>query len=151
MSLSYLDKLPVRTRAVNPWALIGVPLYTLAGYRGMGEAPAALRKAGLGQALDGSTDMGNIELPPLKKDVTEGKVKNLSNFRDATSRIYNAAKSLQAEQVFVLGGECSVAVGALAGLSEVFSGKPGMLWMDAHGDFNTSETSPSGYIGGMCL
>ncbi|HEV2226853.1 MAG TPA: arginase family protein [Nitrososphaerales archaeon] len=136
---------------MNPWALIGVPLYTLAGYRGMGDAPEALRKAGLGQELDGTIDMGDVELPSLKKDVTEEKVMNLSNFKDATSRIYNAAKSVQAEKVFVLGGECSVTVGALAGLSEVFSGKPGMLWMDAHGDFNTPETSPSGYIGGMCL
>ena len=133
------------------WALVGVPLYTLASYRGMGEAPTSLRKAGLGRVLDGATDLGNIELPPLKEDATEGKVKNLSNFKEATSRIYNATKSVQAEQVFVLGGECSVAVGALAGLSEVFSGKPGMLWMDAHGDFNTPETSPSGYVGGMCL
>ena len=136
---------------MNPWALIGVPLYTLAGYRGMGEAPAALRKAGLRQELHGVADMGDIELPSLKKDVTEEKVKNLLNFKDATTKIYNAAKSVQAENVFVLGGECSFSVGALAGLSEVFSGKPGMLWMDAHGDFNTPETSPSGYIGGMCL
>ena len=136
---------------MNPWAFIGVPLYTLAGYRGMGDAPKALRKAGLGQELDGTFDLGDIELPSLKKDVTEEKVKNLSNFKDATSRIYNATKSVQREQIFVLGGECSVIVGALAGLSEVFSGKPGMLWMDAHGDFNTPETSPSGYIGGMCL
>lgn len=136
---------------MSDWTFVGVPLYTLASYRGMGEAPAALRKAGLGQVLDGATDMGNIELPSLNKDVTEEKVKNLSNFKDATSRIYNAAKSVQAEQVFILGGECSITVGALAGLSEIFNGKPGMLWMDAHGDFNTPETSPSGYIGGMCL
>lgn len=151
MSLSYLDKQPGRKRAVNPWALIGAPLYTLARYRGMGEAPSALRTAGLAQELDGAFDMGDIELPSLKNDVTEEKVKNLSNYKDATSRIYNATKSIQADKVFVLGGECSITVGALAGLSEVFSGKPGMLWMDAHGDFNTPETSPSGYIGGMCL
>jgi arginase len=133
------------------WALVGVPLYTLAGYKGMGEAPASLRKAGLGRVLGDPIEMGNIELPQLRKDVTEGKVKNLSHFKDSTSTIYNTMKSVQAGQVFVLGGECSVTVGALAGLSEVFSGKPGMLWMDAHADFNTPETSPSGYIGGMCL
>jgi len=39
----------------------------------------------------------------------------------------------------------------MAGLAESFGGKPGMLWLDAHGDFNIPETSPSGYIGGMCL
>jgi arginase len=136
---------------VGLWALVGVPLYTLAGYKGMGDAPSVLRNAGLGRALGNPTEMGDIGLPPLKIDVIEGKVKNLSYFRDATSRIYNATKSAQAEHVFLLGGECSIIVGALAGLSEVFSGKPGMLWMDAHGDFNTPETSPSGYIGGMCL
>jgi arginase len=136
---------------MGDWALLGVPLYTLAGYKGMGAAPSALRKAGLGRALGNPIDKGNVELPPLKKDVAEGKVKNLSHFRDATSRIYDAVRSVQAEQVFILGGECSVTVGTLAGLAEAFSGKPGMLWMDAHGDFNTPETSPSGYIGGMCL
>lgn len=136
---------------MSSWALVGVPLYTLAGYKGMGEAPASLRKAGLGRVLGDPIEMGNIELPQLRKDVTEGKVKNLSHFKDSTSKVYNTMKSVQAGHVFVMGGECSVAVGALAGLSEVLSGKPGMLWMDAHGDFNTPETSPSGYIGGMCL
>jgi len=131
--------------------LLGVPLYTLANYKGMGDAPPALRKAGLGRALGDPVDSGDVELLPLKMDVTEGNVKNFSHFKDATSRIYNATKSIEAEQVFIVGGECSVTVGSLAGLAEVFSGKPGMLWMDAHGDFNTPETSSSGYIGGMCL
>jgi arginase len=136
---------------MGDWSLLGVPLYTLARYKGMGDAPPALRKAGLGRALGDPIDGGDVELPLLEKDVTEGKVKNLSHFKDATSRIYNATKSIQAEQVFIVGGECSATVGSLAGLAEVFGGKPGMLWMDAHGDFNTPETSPSGYIGGMCL
>jgi arginase len=136
---------------MSSWALVGVPLYTLADYKGMGEAPASLRMAGLGRVLGDPIEMGNIELPQLRKDVTEEKVKNLSHFKDSTSRVHDTMKSVQAGHVFVMGGECSVTVGALAGLSEVFSGKPGMLWMDAHGDFNTPETSPSGYIGGMCL
>ena len=136
---------------MGDWVLLGVPVYTLANYRGMGDAPPALRKAGLGRALGDPIDKGDVELPPLKKDVTEGKVKNFSHFKEATSRIYNATKSIRAERVFILGGECSITVGSLAGLAEVFGGKPGMLWMDAHGDFNTPETSPSGYIGGMCL
>jgi arginase len=136
---------------MGDWALLGVPVYTLANYRGMGDAPPALRKAGLGRALGDPIDRGDVELPPLNKDVTEGKAKNLSHFKEATSRIYNATKSIRAEGVFIVGGECSITVGTLAGLAEVFGGKPGMLWMDAHGDFNTPETSPSGYIGGMCL
>jgi arginase len=132
-------------------ALIKVPLYTLVDYRGMGDAPLALQRAGLGSALGNLITERSIVLPPLWKDVTEGRVKNLTHFRNATIQIYEAARSVQAEPAFVIGGECSIAVGILAGLAEVFGGKPGMFWMDAHGDFNTPETSPSGYIGGMCL
>ncbi|HMD78957.1 MAG TPA: arginase family protein [Nitrososphaerales archaeon] len=132
-------------------ALIKVPLYTLVEYMGMGDAPSALQRAGLGPALGNLITERDVILPRLMKDFTEGKVKNLTHFRNATTQIYGAAKSVQAEPAFVIGGECSIAVGILAGLAEVFGGKPGMLWMDAHGDFNTPETSPSGYIGGMCL
>ncbi len=42
-------------------------------------------------------------------------------------------------------------MGSVAGLKRVYGGKPGIVWMDAHGDFNTSETTPSGFIGGMPL
>jgi arginase len=52
---------------------------------------------------------------------------------------------------FCVGGECSLIVGALAGLKGNIKGKPGILWIDAHGDFNTPETTRSGYIGGMGL
>jgi arginase len=136
---------------MSDWVLLGAPLYTLAGYKGMGESPGALRKAGIAKALGSPTDRGDVSIPRLKKDLAEGRTKNLTHFRDATSRIYSSARALKAERVAVLGGECSETVGAMAGLAEALGGKPGMLWMDAHGDFNTPETSPSGYIGGMCL
>lgn len=131
--------------------LVGVPLYTLSRYKGMGDSPGALRKAGFGMAIGAHTDLGDVELPPLKSDVLEGRVKNLTHFKEATSLIYRALKSVSSERVFILGGECSETVGAMAGLADAFGGKAGMLWMDSHGDFNTPETSPSGYIGGMCL
>jgi arginase len=130
--------------------MLGVPLYTLAKYSGMGDSPGALREAGLG-AVGGGSDLGDVEIPRLKKDVLEGRTKNLAHFREATSRIYARMTPLQAERIVVVGGECSETVGTMAGLAEAFGRKPGMLWMDAHGDFNTPETSPSGYIGGMCL
>jgi arginase len=96
-------------------------------------------------------DVGDIALPPLKKDHVEGSAKNLTYFIDCTARVLDRTRSLDSEFVVLVGGECSMTPGALAGLSESFYGKPGMLWLDAHGDFNTPETSPSGYIGGMCL
>jgi len=135
---------------VSDWAVLGVPVYTIAGYSGMGEAPTALRKAGLLRTAGGK-DLGNVEIPLLKKDVLEGRTKNLTHFRESTSRIYSASKSCESNRVLFVGGECSETVGAMAGLAESFGGKPGMLWLDAHGDFNIPETSPSGYIGGMCL
>jgi len=136
---------------VGDWAVLGVPIYTLAAYKGMGDSPAALRKAGLLRAAGGESDFGDVGIPRLKKDVVEGKTKNLTHFRGSTSKTYSVAKSIAADRVLVAGGECSETVGVMAGLSEALGGKPGMLWLDAHGDFNTPETSPSGYIGGMCL
>jgi arginase len=131
-------------------ALLGVPVYTFSAHKGMGAAPDALRKAGLVSALRGPKDGGNVGLTPLKSD-SAGPAKNLDYFRDCTARIQQATKALVADQIFLVGGECSLSPGSLAGLTEAFGGKAGMLWMDAHGDFNTPETSPSGYIGGMCL
>jgi len=136
---------------MSEWALLGAPLYTLSRYRGVSNAPGALREAGLAGALGSHTDLGDVEIPPLKRDLTEGKAKNFTHFRDATSRIYRATKTLKEGPLLILGGECSETVGAMAGLTEVHGGKLGMLWLDAHGDFNVPDTSPSGYIGGMCL
>ena len=136
---------------MSEWALLGVPIYTLSSCRGMGVAPIALRKAGLAGLFESPTDLGDVEIPPLKKDETDGKTKNLAHFRDATSLIYARTKALKQGHLLIIGGECSETVGAMTGLAEAYGGKPGMLWLDAHGDFNTPETSPSGYIGGMCL
>ncbi len=136
---------------MDEWGLLGAPIYTLASYKGMGESPRALRKQGIARALSVQSDLGDVELSPLTKDVVEGRTKNLTAFRESTKMIHAAARSVAVERIVVLGGECSETLGAMAGLAEAFGGKPGMLWMDAHGDFNTPETSPSGYIGGMCL
>jgi arginase len=133
------------------WALLGVPIYTLSSYRGMGDAPVALRNAGLAEDFGSPVDRGDVELPRLKKDKAEGKAKNLTHFRNATSLTYNRTKASEQERLLILGGECSETVGVMAGLAEAYGGKAGMLWLDAHGDFNIPETSPSGYIGGMCL
>jgi arginase len=136
---------------VSAKALVGAPLYTIAAYEGMGAAPTALRRAGIVPALEVKADLGDVVLSPLKKDTVEGTVRNLRHFKESTSMIYSKMKAVSAEQVIVLGGECSETVGSMAGLADAFGGKGGMLWMDAHGDFNTPESSPSGYIGGMCL
>jgi arginase len=126
-------------------------LYTLSKYSGMGGAPAALRTAGLVRSLNVTDDLGDVSIRPLPSDIIEGKAKNFTHFKESTLAVYDVARGIEAVSVIVLGGECSETVGVTAGLAERFGGRPGMLWMDAHGDFNTPETSPSGYIGGMCL
>ena len=136
---------------MGEWALLGVPIYTLSSYKGMGEAPNALRKAGLAETLGSPPDCGDVEIPRLRKDSTEGKIKNLTHFRNATSLTYARTKVSKQERLLILGGECTETVGVMTGLAEAYGGKPGMLWLDAHGDFNIPETSPTGYIGGMCL
>jgi arginase len=49
---------------------------------------------------------------------------------------------------FIIAGDCTVCLGNMKGLEEF---RPNVLWYDAHGDFNTPETSPSGFLGGMPL
>ena len=110
----------------------------------------ALRKAGIDKVLGAKRSI-EVKIPPLRKDVREGLMKNFAHFKDASVRIFEAAGSVDAEQALVIGGECSETVGAMAAFARKLGGRPGMLWLDAHGDFNTPSTSPSGYIGGMCL
>jgi arginase len=138
---------------MNGVSVVGFPIYTLARYGGMGRSPEALRRSGLLSVLGRDVvDYGDVRIPRLEKDTLEGRVKNLGHFKRASELILRGAGEIESsELVICLGGECSFTVGALAGFKGVFKGKPGMLWVDSHGDFNTPETSPSGYIGGMCL
>ncbi|HUI86206.1 MAG TPA: arginase family protein [Nitrososphaerales archaeon] len=131
---------------------IGLPIFTLARYSGMGLAPAALRRAAFATSPSPWRDLGDVELPRLERDTAETGIKNLGHFSEASEMISRTTAKLASDSsILCLGGECSLIVGSLAGLAGVFDGRPGMLWMDSHGDFNTPETSPSGYIGGMCL
>lgn len=100
----------------------------------------------------GVRDEGDASIPALEMDSLEGKVRNLEYFVRATKMVTDKVRGIRgAERVVCVGGECSFTVGSLAGFGETYGGKPGMLWIDTHGDSNTPETSPSGYIGGMCL
>jgi arginase len=133
--------------------IVGFPMFTLAKYSGMGESPPALRRAGIGGVFrHRPKDLGDVDVPELERDTGPETLKNFGEFLAGTERIYRAMRNVNEEEMIVaLGGECSLAVGELAGLKEANRGKPGVLWMDSHGDFNTPETTPSGYIGGMCL
>lgn len=136
--------------------LIGLPFYSLANYRGMGLAVGALRKLGIADVLrinSGSfRDLGDVHLSEIETDAGPPNLRNFPQFLHDTDSVFKASREVDSDDfVFCLGGECTFIAGTVAGFKTKFPGKPGILWMDAHGDFNTPETTISGFIGGMCL
>jgi arginase len=136
--------------------ILGVPLYTLAKYRGMGAAVKELRKLGIAEPLkrsaDSFTDLGDAHVTPIITDSGPSNMRNFSTFVDNSAAITDRASMVPGESfMFCLGGECGLAVGVLAGLRSKLKGTPGLVWLDAHGDFNTPETTQSGFVGGMPL
>ncbi len=136
--------------------LIGLPFYSLSKYRGMGEAVKVLRSLGIAEVLKKSSqsfsDLGDCRLSHIDSDSGPRNLRNFPEFLADTDTVLAMASKVESDDFVVcLGGECTFITGTLAGFKSKFKGKPGMLWMDAHGDFNTPETTISGFIGGMCL
>ena len=146
--------------------IIEMPLDYGANRRGSDMGPSAIRLAGLREKL---TSLGiesddlypPISVPPQEyidpaSEIPCEKAKHLGPILDACSQLANNVESVLKAGDFplVLGGDHSIALGSIAGLSaaHITAGKrPGILWIDAHGDFNTTETTPSGNIHGMIL
>jgi len=135
---------------------IGLPLSTRSDNSGMADAVSTLREAGLITTLRqlgaSFTDAGDVPLTKINTDTGPKNLANFTTFLQDTKRIQSAVAEVDPEGLlFALGGDCSICVGTLAGLKARIDGEAGVVWVDAHGDFNTPETTPSGYIGGMCL
>ena len=142
-------------------AVIGAPLDLGQGRRGVDMGPSALRVANLNRRVASLgyqvEDTGNVavdqaeSLPPGPPTA-----KYLPQIAAACARIAEAAAAaLAVDRVpLVLGGDHSVAIGTVAGVSNYYrarQSKIGLLWIDAHADMNTPETSPSGNVHGMPL
>ena len=128
--------------------IIGVPYDLDQPYTGKGKAPDALLDYGLAQrlgALGYTTVLAEmIDLP----DSDEPLVTRIG--RLMTKVGYEVARSRAAGFFpLIVGGDCLVALGAVAGLLD--PPNTAVAWIDAHGDFNTPETTISGYLGGMPL
>ncbi len=138
-------------------AIIGAALDLGAGRRGVDMGPSAIRYAGLHERLDGIgydvLDWGDVETAVLEAtDEADASARYLPEIKAACGRIARLV-GLALEQgalPLVLGGDHSVALGTLGGLSRA-RGTGGVLWIDAHGDLNTPESSPSGNVHGMPL
>jgi arginase len=151
-----LQSLPTRQIRV-----IGVPLDMGASRRGVDMGPSAMRVAGLEARLEALghrvTDGGNIkvEIPETQAHGAEN-ARFLSQIAEICSRTADAAlKSLEDGMTpLVLGGDHSIAAGSISGVSEFYRRRNqniGVVWIDAHSDINTPETSPSGNVHGMPL
>lgn len=125
--------------------------------RGVDMGPSAIRYAHLQQRLEENgiivEDRGNIEVAtPESRKIKDVKLKYLHEIVESSER--TAAAVIDAlESGFtplVLGGDHSIALGTVMGASRVLK-KVGLIWIDAHGDFNTHRTTPSGNIHGMAL
>jgi arginase len=138
-------------------AIIGAALDLGAGRRGVDMGPSAIRYAGLHERLRGIgydvLDWGDVETAVLEATVeTDTSARYLPEIKAACGRIARlVGLALDQDALpLVLGGDHSVALGTLGGLARVH-GPGGVLWIDAHGDMNTPDTSPSGNVHGMPL
>ncbi|CAB1129906.1 Arginase [Candidatus Hydrogenisulfobacillus filiaventi] len=135
--------------------IIGVPLDFGADRRGVDMGPSAIRYAGLAERLmrigHRVTDLGNLPVPvPESRLPLDPHLKYRDEIARVCRRLARTVERVLAEGAFpvVLGGDHSLAMGTVAGILRRRA-RPGLLWLDAHGDFNTPETSPSGNIHGM--
>jgi len=149
---------PVRIHP--PIDLIGAPTDIGADTRGGSMGPEALRVAGLPQALRrlgySVADRGNLAGPANPDRPRAGGYRHLEETAAWCETVRDAVRStLDGGRLpILLGGDHSLAVGTIAGAAAhcAAAGKPlSVLWLDAHADFNTAETSPSGNIHGMPL
>jgi arginase len=138
-------------------AVIGATLDLGQGRRGVDMGPSAIRYAGLEERLVSLghvvRDHGNVETAvPEATTVRDERARFLPEIKATCARI--AAKVVEESNTgalpLVLGGDHSVALGTLGGLASVH-GQGGVVWIDAHADINTPETSPSGNVHGMSL
>jgi len=141
--------------------VIGIPLDLGQSRRGVDMGPSAVRVAGLEARLEalGSVveDAGNVAVAiPEQKKEGHPSAKYLREITaTCTKEAELVLKTLEAGKTpVVLGGDHSIAVGTVSGVSEFFrrqNQKVGLLWIDAHADINTPESSPSGNVHGMPL
>jgi len=137
--------------------VIGVPMDLGQQRRGVDMGPSAIRYAGLHQALGALgyqvIDLGDVPIPlPEHVPPESEKARHLGSIAAACRKLYErvAAIDLREAGVIFLGGDHALSIGSVAAVA-ADRDDMGVLWVDAHGDFNTPETTPSGNVHGMAL
>jgi len=141
--------------------LLGVPMDLGSGRRGVDMGPSAIRIAGvaerLGELGHKVVDEGDIAIKNMEElKVGNERARYLGEITRASALLGRKVERIMQRGHFplVLGGDHSIAVGTVSGIAAFCRAqgkKLGLLWIDAHGDINTPETSPSGNIHGMPL
>jgi arginase len=138
-------------------SVIGAALDLGSGRRGVDMGPSAIRYAGLASRIaelgHEVVDRGNVETAVAEATaVGDEHARFLPEIKATCERIAQlvADDTRAGFMPVVLGGDHSVALGTLAGLREAH-GPGGAIWIDAHGDLNSPQTSPSGNVHGMVL
>jgi arginase len=142
-------------------AIIGAPMDLGAGRRGVDMGPSALRVASLNERIASLgyavEDLGNVHV--VQAESVGAGATNARYLNEIAATCVRLAGMVQhavegGKFPIVLGGDHSVAVGTVSGLSSHYRNqgkKIGLVWIDAHPDMNTPETSPSGNVHGMPL
>ncbi|AIC29223.1 arginase [Rhizobium etli bv. mimosae str. IE4771] len=145
----------VQSRSVT---LIGAPLEEGSGRRGAAMGPAALRIAGVDQTLidlgHDVADNGDLRIVPAMDLPNHSKAHNLRIVGAFTRALESSVYDVAACGRFplILGGDHSLSMGSVSGMARYAASKGRplfVLWLDAHADFNSPTTSPSGNMHGM--
>jgi len=133
--------------------IIGVPMDLGQSRRGVDMGPSAIRYAGLQGRLERLgyhvMDLGNMQAPNPEEEIAGSAEGRLQAVAGVCQSIYELACNCIADDGFgvYLGGDHSISIGTIAAAAR--REQVGVIWVDAHGDFNTPESSPSGNIHGM--
>ncbi|MDB5077121.1 MAG: arginase, partial [Chloroflexi bacterium] len=137
-------------------AIIGAPVDFGASRRGVDMGCSAIRYAGLQAGLQrlghDVVDLGNVPVALAEQGpIGDARLKHLDEIVDAAVALACQVAEARADNrlPLVLGGDHSISLGSLAAAAR--DRTIGVIWIDAHGDFNTTETTPSGNIHGMPL
>ncbi|HEX5135794.1 MAG TPA: arginase [Planctomycetota bacterium] len=136
--------------------ILGVPLDLGAGRRGTDMGPSAIRFAGLAERLRrlgvAVHDHGYVAAAaPETRVPGDERLRFGREIYRTCLRLRDRVKGILAagERPVILGGDHSIAMGSVAGAAAHAEGRIGLLWIDAHADLNTPETSPTGNVHGM--
>jgi arginase len=135
--------------------IIGVPIDLGQSKRGVDLGPGALRYAGLAEKLRRMGhlvhDRGNLEVAERETIPEQAPEHYLPAIAAACERVYREARQAleTGETPLFLGGDHTLGIGSIGGITH--AAPAGLIWIDAHADFNTPQTTPSGNIHGMTL